>query len=181
MKTFLSMTSKFGLFFVVAFLALQATPAAAADSGSGTYVGKSPFDRKPFSFTFKDAYAFRAEDPTYGPATVVILSDLPMDKKAMTAALKKERDEMALKLDPYLAAYVRLKIDQKGKIRGYKFYSRGLSDGEPSGEGDAKVNTAKRVEGSFSYNYSGNKLDLRFATDLADVGPGAPVKMKSGL
>jgi hypothetical protein len=180
MKTFLCRTPKLGLFFAVAFLALQAVPATAADSGSGTFVGKS-YDRKPFSFTFKDAYAFRAEDPTYGPATVVILSELPMDKKAMTAALKKERDEMALKMDPYLAAYVRLEINQKGKIHGYKLYSRGSADGNPAGEGDAKVNTAKRVEGSFSHNYSGDKLDLRFATDLADIGPGAPVKMKSGL
>ena len=175
MKTHLSTAPKLGLFFAVAFLALQITPAAAADSGSGTFVGSVVFDN--VSLTFKDVYAFRAEDPRYGPATVVILSALPMDKKAMTAALRKERDEMALNMDPYLAAYVRLEIDQKGKIHGYKLYSRGESGSFPVGEGDAKVNTAKRVEGSFSYHYSKNKLDLRFATDLADVGPGTPIKI----
>jgi hypothetical protein len=179
MKTFLCRVTTFGLFFAVAFPALQAMPAAAADSGSGTYVGRLALSK--VSLTFKDVYAFRAEDPTYGPHTVVILSASPLDKKAMTAALKKERAETALNMDPYLAAYVRLVINQKGKIGGYKLYSRGSSDSSPAGEGDAKVNTAKRVEGSFSHNYSGDKLDLQFATDLADVGPGAPVKMKSGL
>jgi hypothetical protein len=179
MKAFLCRATTFGLFFAIAFPALQATPAAAADSGSGTYVGRVGLSK--VSVTFKDAYAFRAEDPSYGPHTVVILSALPMDKKAMTAALKKARDETALNMDPYLAAYVRLVINQKGKIGGFRLYSRGSADGNPAGEGEAKVNTAKRVEGSFSHNYSGDKLDLRFATDLADVGPGAPVKMKSGL
>jgi hypothetical protein len=182
MKTHLSGTRKFGMLFAVAFLALQAAPAVAADSGSGAYV-RTEKGEKPFSVTFKDVYAFRVEDTDKNKTqvTVVILSELPMDKKAMTAALKKERDEMALNMDPKLAAYTRIVINQKGEIHGYKFYSRRITDSDPAGEGDAKVNTAKRVEGSFSSNYSGNnwgyKLDLRFATDLADVGPGTPVKI----
>lgn len=79
---------------------------------SGTYV-RAPKRKKPLSVTFKDAYAFRAEDNEKRQVTVVILSELPMDKKAMTAALKKERDEMALNMDPYLAAYAPLEINQK--------------------------------------------------------------------
>ena len=186
MKTHLSGTAKFALFFAVAFLALQATPAAAADSGSGTFVHTTKGE-KPFSVTFKVVYAFRVEDTDKNKTqvTVVILSESPMDKKAMTAALKKERDEMALNMDPNFAAYARIVINQKGEIGAYKFFSRRITESNPGGEGNAKVNTAKRVEGSFSSNYSGNnwgyQLDLRFATDLADVGPGAPVKIKSGL
>ena len=182
MKTFLCRTPKFSLFSVVAFLALQAMPAAAADSGSGTFVHTKKGE-KPFSITFKDVYAFRVEDTDKNktPVTVVIFSESPMDKKSMTAALKKERDEMALNMDPNLAAYARIVISQKGEIGAYKFYSRRITESSPGGEGNAKVNTEKRAEGSYSSNYSGSnwgyKLDLRFATDLADVGPGAPVKI----
>lgn len=39
---------------------------------------------------------------------------------------------------------------------------------------NVKVNTAKRVEGRFSYDRVEDKIDLRFATDLAEIG--APVK-----
>ena len=48
--------------------------------------------------------------------TVVILSESPMDKKAMTAALKKEREAFALIRGPYLdnTAYAKLQIDQTG-------------------------------------------------------------------
>ena len=88
---------------------------------------------------------------------------------------------MALNMDPDRAAYARIIINQKGEIGAYKFYSRRITESSPGGEGNAKVNTAKRVEGSYSSSYSGNnwgyKLDLRFATDLADVGPGALVKI----
>ena len=182
MQTFLCRTRKFGLFFAVAFLVFQSAPAAAADSGSGAYVHTKKGE-KPFSVTFKDVYAFRVEDTDKNKTqvTVVILSESLMDKNAMTAALKKERDEMALNMDPDRAAYARIIINQKGEIGAYKFYSRRITESSPGGEGNAKVNTAKRVEGSYSSSYSGNnwgyKLDLRFATDLADVGPGALVKI----
>jgi hypothetical protein len=76
MKTHLSGTPKFGLFFAVAFLALQATPAAAADTGSGTFVGTIGTQR--VSLAFKDVYAFRAEDSDKKQLTVVILSESPL-------------------------------------------------------------------------------------------------------
>ena len=171
-------TPKLGLFFAVAFLALQGTPAAAADSaGSGAYV-RTAKRGKPLSVTFKDVFAFRAETPRKEQVTVVILSELPMDRKAMTAALRKERAVMALKTGPYLdhTAYAQLRIDQNGKIEGFDFDGRGPSVSVGGGKGDLKVNTAKQVEGSFSYHDYEDKMDLRFATDLADVGPGSPVK-----
>lgn len=184
MRTCLSVTRKFGLFFAMALLALQGAPAA-ADSGSGTFVHTTKGE-KPFLITFKDVYAFRAEDTDKNKTqvTVVIFSESPMDKKAMTATLKKERDELELvvDMDPNRAAYARIVIYPNGEIRAYQFYSRRITESSPGGEGHAKVNTATRVEGSYSSSYSGNnwayKLDLRFATDLADIGPGAPVKVR---
>lgn len=181
MKTHRSGASKLGLSLAVAFLALQATPAAPADSSSGTYAGTIGTQRA--SVTFKDVYAFRAEDSEKKPLTVVILSELPMDKKAMTAALRKEREAFALRRGPYLdhTAYAQLEIEQTGAIRGLYLFKPPGSNLNLSGIGksDVKVNTAKRVEGRFtsdekSMSGEARKIDLRFATDLADVGP--PVK-----
>ena len=181
MKTHLFAPSTFSLFFAVSFLALQAAPAAPADSGSGTYVGTIGTQRA--SVTFKDVYAFRAEDSEKKQVTVVILSESPMDKKAMTAALRKEREAFALRRGPYLdnTAYAKLEIEQNGEIRGLYFFKPPGSNLNLSGIGksDVKVNTAKRVEGRFtsdekSMSGEARKIDLRFATDLADVG--TPVK-----
>jgi hypothetical protein len=175
--------SKVGLFLVVVVaLVLPALPAASAgSSGSGTFVGTIGKERA--SVTFKDAYAFRAED-SFDKAkqvTLVILTESPMDKKAMTAALRKERDRRAL--GKYLdnMAYARLEINQDGEIKFLYFFrppgfNYNLSGG---GKSDVKVNTPKRVEGRFSSgstNVSGDarKIDLHFATDVADVG--APVR-----
>lgn len=181
MKTHLSGTAKFGLFFAVAFLALLATPAAPADSaGSGTFVATG---KNSASVTFNDVYAFRAED-SYDKTkqvTVVLLTDSPLDKKAMTAALRKERSWGAVEGSyNYLKkmAYAKLDIDQNGKIKDFYLYNRGTNYSLDGGKSDVKVNTAKRVEGSFSYDKpmfgEERKIDLRFATDLADIGP--PVK-----
>jgi hypothetical protein len=179
MKTHLSRTRTFGLFFAVAFLALQVAPAAAADSGSGTFVGADK--GKPFTVTFNDAYAFRAEDKydKTERVTVVLFSESPLDKKAITAALKKERSWGATKGSyEHLIKrpFATLNIDQEGSIK--EFY---LSKGNYNldrGKSDVKVNSVKRVEGRWSYDGKlfdeTIKIDLRFATDLADVGP--PVK-----
>lgn len=187
MKTFLSMTPKVGLFFAVAFLALQATPAAAADSGSGTFVGTINY--QPATVTFKDVYAYRAEE-SYDKTkevTVVYLTESPLDKKAMTAALLKEPARRALikwgKINRYLdkMAYVMLEIDPNGKIKDAYLFSRtGVSETLPNiGKSEVKVSTAKRVEGSLSGDEKSkdggvSKIDLRFATDLVEIGP--PVK-----
>jgi len=182
MKTPLSATPKSGLFFAAVVLALQATPAVPAGNvGSGTYVGTIGTQRA--SVTFKDVYAFRAEDSEKKQLTVVILSESPMDKKAMTAALKKEREAFALKRGPYLdnMAYAQFEIDQSGGIKGLYFFKPPGSNLNLSGIGksDVKVNTAKRVEGRFSSDEKSTsgearKIDLRFATDRAEIG--APVK-----
>ena len=175
MTTDRSTPPKFSLFVAVAFLALQAAPAAPADSGSGTYVQGTS---RPVAY--KDVYAFRAEDSGKKPVTVVILSASPMDKKAMTAALKKEKQLMALRRGPFLdnMAYAQLDVDQSGEIKSLYFFTPPGSNLNLSGIGtsEVKVNTAKRVEGRFSSDeksMSGEvrKIDLRFATDLADVGP----------
>jgi hypothetical protein len=180
MKTHLSGTSKLGLLFATAFLALQAAPAAAAEAaGSGTVaIGKE----RPVTFT--DAYAFRAEDFSDNTkhVTLVILSESPMDKKAMTAALKKERQKDAV--DKYLMskAFIRLKVEPDGKIEDYYLFvppGSNLNASSNKTKSDVKTNTAKRVEGSFSHHDTNSrgewrKIDLRFATDVADVGP--PVK-----
>ena len=181
MKTPLSAAPKSGLFFAAVVLALQAAPAAAADSGSGTFVGAVGTQNA--SVTFKDVYAFRAEDSDKKQLTVVILSESPMDKKAMTSALKKEREAFALIRGPYLdnTAYAKIEIDQNGEIKRLYFFKPPGSNLSLSGIGksDVKVNTAKRVEGRFSSDEkstsgAARKFDLRFATDLADIG--APVK-----
>ena len=175
MTPYPSAPPKFSLFVAVAFLALQATPAEPADSGSGTFVqGTSR------SATYKDVYAFRAEDSGKKPVTVVILSTSPMDKKAMTAALRKEKKVTALRMGPFLddMAYALIEVAQNGEFRSLYFFTPPGSNLSLSGSGtsEVKVNTAKRVEGRFSMedkSMSGEtrKIDLRFATDLADVGP----------
>jgi hypothetical protein len=180
MKTVLSMTPKLGLFFAVVFLAFQITPAVAADSGSGTFaLTKS---KKPFSVAFKDVYAFRADDERLGPVTVVIFSDSALDKKGITAALRKERSWGAVRGSAYLAkmAHAKLVVREDGNIRSFYLYSQGSNIDMDGGKSAVKINTAKRVEGSYSYDDSmfgeQYKLDLRFATDLADLGAGSPVK-----
>jgi len=177
MKTFLCTAPKFGLLFSVVCLSLQAAPVAAADAGSGTYVGSIGSQR--VSLSFKDVYAFRAEDSGKKQVTMVILSESPMDKKAMTAALKKGRNVMALSSGPFFdkTAFVQLEIDQSGEVRDLYLFKPPGSNLNLSGIGKStvKVNTAKRVEGQFSSadkNASGEarKFDLRFAADLADIG-----------
>ena len=178
MKSFLSRAPKFGLFFAVAFLALQATPVAAADSGSGTYV--STINKKTISTTFKDVYAFRYVD-SGKEVTMVLLTNSPMDKKAMTAALRKKPKLSTIEtFGNYLDGMEKatLKIDQNA-ITYLHFYSPPNYNKNVIGnnKSDVKVNTAKRVEGSFSWSIDetskggeAHKFDLRFATDLADVG-----------
>ena len=179
MKTHLSRIRKFGLLFAVALLALEAAPAAAAASaGSGTVtMGKE----RPI--TFSDAYAFRAEDFSDNKqhVTLVILSEAPLDKKAMTAALRKERTKGAIS-QHISKAYIRLKVEEDGKIQEYYLFVPPGSNVNVSSnktKSDVTVNTAKRVEGRFFHedtNVRGElrRIDLRFATDLADVG--RPVK-----
>ena len=180
MNAFLRKTAKSGLFFAVGFLVLQAAPAAAAESAnSGTVtIG----NERPVTFT--DAYAFRAEDFSDNSkhVTLVILSEAPMDKKAMTAALRKERQKDAV--DKYLMskAFIRLKVEPDGKIEDYYLYvppGSNLNVSSNKTKSEVKTNTAKRVEGRFSHHDTNSrgewrKVDLRFATDVADVGP--PVK-----
>ena len=171
-----SASPAFGLCFA-ALLALQAAPAPAADSdGSGIFV-----EGKEHAVTFKDVYAFRAEDSfdKTKQVTLVFLSESPLDKKAMTATLRKERDKDAIR--KYLGkAYARLTIDHDGKLGHFYLFSPPGNNLNMSGVGksDVKVNTAKRVEGRFSYDGTSvrgepRKIDLRFATDLADIGPPA--------
>jgi len=184
MKTHLSTTLKFSLFFTVAFLALQATFAAAADSGSGTFVGTISY--KPATVTFKDVYAYRAEDSfdKTKEVTVVYLSESPLDKKTMTDALRKEPARRALtkwgKINKYLdkMTYVMLELDENGKIKNsYLFSQTGVGEALPKiVKSEVKINTMKRVEGSLSGDEKGkdgdvSKIDLRFATDLVEIGP----------
>jgi len=178
MKTQLSGPATFGWLCIVAFLALPATPTAqAAASGSGTYVGS--IGTEATSVTFNDVYAFRAEDSfdKTKQVTMVVLTDSPMDKPLMTAALRKERDRRAIAtyLDKF--AYVRLDIDQDGKVKALLLQTANSSYNlSNSGKSDVTVNTTTRVEGRFfidGKNPRGEtrKVDLRFATDLANVGP----------
>ncbi len=177
MKTLFFGIQKFGLFFVLAALVAWNMPAVAADSAGGTFVGAIGSQR--VSLTFKDIYAFRAVDSDKKQLTVVILSESPLDKKAMTAALKKERKVMALQRGPYLdsTAYAQFEVDQSGEIKGLYFFKPPGSNMNLSGIGTSavKVNTAKRVEGRFtsdekSTSGDARKIDLRFAADLADIG-----------
>lgn len=173
MTTLLCRISKLGLFFAVAFLALQGTPVDAADSGSGSVaIGGER------TIAFSDVYAFRAEDryDKKKQVTIVILTESPLDKKAMTAALKKEREAHLLigALHPRKMAY--FWIGQDGKIGHFGVFSGGANQcmGRDV-RSEVKVNTAKRVEGRVSDDDKRDthhcKIDLRFATDLADVGP----------
>ena len=173
MKTLLCMMSKFGLFFAVAFLAFQIAPAAAEDS-AGSSTAMIGTERK---IAFSDVYAFRAQDrdDKKKQVTVVILSDSPLDKKAMTAALKKERDASAA-MRPKNKVYAHFWIEQNGKIGHFGVFIGGANQclGRDV-KSELKVNTAKRVEGRVSDDDKRDthncKIDLRFAADLADVGP----------
>ena len=101
-----------------------------------------------------------------------------MDKKAMTAALRKQRDKDAI--DKYLVnkAFIQLKVEQDGKIEDYYLFvlpGTNLNVSSNKTKSEVKVNTAKRVEGRFSHHDTNargelRKIDLRFATDLAEIG-----------
>lgn len=180
MKTHFSGASKLGLFFTAAFLALQAVPAAAAESaGSGTVTFGN---ERPVTFT--DAYAFRAEDfsDNSQQVTLVILSEAPMDKKAMTAALRKERQKNAINKFLTGKAFIRLTVEPDGKMSDYYLFvppGNNVNVSSNKTKSEVKTNTAKRVEARFSHHDTNargelRKIDLRFATDVADVGP--PVK-----
>ena len=173
MKTLLCMTSKLGLFFAVAFLVFQTAPAAAADS-AGSSTATIGTERK---IAFSDVYAFRAEDRNDKKklVTVVILSASPLDKKAMTAALRKERHASAA-MHPDSKVYAHFWIEQSGRVRYFGvFIGGGNQCAGRDLKSDLKVNTAKRVEGRVSDDDKREthycKIDLRFAADLADVGP----------
>jgi hypothetical protein len=182
MKNFLSRVPQFGAYFIFAALSLAITSASAADSnGSGTYVGQA--FGKPVTVAFKDVFAFRGESGSdREQVTVLILSETPLDKKAMTAVLKKSRDRKSIEkfLDK---AFIRLKVEDDGKMSDYYLYvppGSNINVSSNKTKSDVKVNTAKRVEGRFSHDDTDSrgesrKIELRFATDLADIG--APIKM----
>ena len=170
------------LVLVVFMLAVPAMHAIAASStGSGTFAGT--IGKEPASVTFKDVYAFRAQDSfdKTKQVTLVFLSDTPMDKKSMTAALRKEKDRRAI--GKYLdnMAYARLEVNEDGEVKFFYFFrppgfNYNLSGG---GKSEVTVNTTKRVEGRFSREDTSaggepRKFDLRFATDVSDVG--SPVR-----
>jgi len=180
MKNQLSGMSRFVLLFAAAFLTLQAVPAAAGEAaGSGTV---TLGNERPIAFT--DAYAFRAEDFSDNTqhVTLVVLSESPMDKKGMTAALRKERKKNAI--DKFLTgkAFIRLTVEPDGKMTDYYLFvppGNNVNVSSNKTKSEVKTNTAKRVEARFSHHDTNargelRKIDLRFATDVADVGP--PVK-----
>jgi hypothetical protein len=182
MKNFFSRTSRLVSYFIFSVLSLMVASASAADSnGSGTYAGQA--FGKPVTIAFKDVYAFRGASRSDGEqVTVLILSETPLDKKAMTAALKKSRDRTAI--DKYLEkAFIRLKVEADGKMTDYYLYvppGSNINVSSSKTKSDVKVNTPKRVEGRFSHDDTDSrgesrKIELRFATDLADIGP--PIKM----
>lgn len=154
--------------------ALAALPAARAEStGSGSFVGS--IDGKPQTITFKDAYAFRAESPQKEVVTIVILSEAPLDTKAMTAALKKDRRALAIDDFIYKLAYARIDVDGKGRVAYSVLSVPGKSVGINPNQSEVRVNSAKRIEGTASESWSGGmlagKLEMRYAVDLADLGP----------
>ena len=155
MTLLLCRATTFGLFFAVAFLALQITPAAAADSaGSSTATFRDGQGRER-TIAFSDVYAFRAQDryDKKKQVTVVILGESTLDKKAMTAALKKERHASAAMTIAHLAkmAYAAFWIEQSGKIENFGVFIRGSNEcvGRDV-KSDVKVNTAKRVDARVS-------------------------------
>lgn len=182
MKNFLSGMQRFSSYFIFAVLSLMIASASAADSnGSGSYFGQA--FGKPVTIAFKDVYAFRGASRSDGEqVTVLILSETPLAKKAMTTALKKSRDRTAI--DKYLEkAFIRLKVEDDGKMSDYYLYvppGSNINVSSNKTKSEVKVNTAKRVEGRFSHDDTDSrgesrKIELRFATDLADIG--LPIKM----
>jgi hypothetical protein len=173
------------LFAVMAVFALHTAPAAAADTGSGTFAGT--IDKKPVSVTFKDVYAFRAVSDRKTSRIVVHMTDTPMDKPAMTAALRKHRKSSAITtfgtfLDGKAKATLHI---EDGKVTYLYIYSPpghnlNLSGMDLSdlGKGEIKITTG-RLEGRFFTDGKpgpAGKIDLRFATDFADTGSGAPIE-----
>lgn len=180
MTTFLCGMPKLSLFFAVAFLALPGTPAAAADSAGSSTATIQTNEGKDRTIAFSDVYAFRAEDryDKKKQVTVVILGESTLDKKAMTAALKKERQLVAAMDIAHDAkmAFAWFWIEQSGKVGNFGVFIRGSNQcAGRAVKTEVKVNTAKRVEGRVSDDDKREthrcKIDLRFAADLADVGP----------
>ena len=180
MTTFRYRTPTLGFFLAVALLALQGTPAAAADSAGSSTATIPNNEGKDRKIVFSDVYAFRAEDryDKKKQVTVVILGESTLDKKAMTAALKKERQLVAAMSIAHDAkmAYAWFWIEQSGKVGNFGVFI--LGSNQCAGRDlktELRVNTAKRVEGRVSDDDKRDthrcKIDLRFAADLADVGP----------
>ena len=151
MTTFRCRGTTLGFSFAVALLALQGTPAAAADcvdSSTATI-------ERGRTLVFSDVYAFRAQDrdDKKKQVTVVILGVSPLDKKAMTAALKKERDASAAMTIANLAKMgsAVFWIEQSGKIGNFGVFIGGMNQclGRDL-KSDVKLNTVKRVEGRVS-------------------------------
>ena len=180
MTTFRYRTPTLGFFLAIALLALQATPAAAADSAGSSTATIPNNEGRERTIAFKDVYAFRAKDPydKKKQVTVVILGESTLDKKAMTAALKKERHRDTAVSIANLAkmAYAWFWIEQSGKIGNFGVFIGGMNQCAGRDlKSELKLNTAKRVEGRVSDDDKRDthmcKIDLRFAADLADVGP----------
>lgn len=173
---------------VVALFTLRAAPVVAAESvGAGTYVGKVASTQA--SLTFRDVYAFRAVSSSGKPEVVLYLSDKPMDKKAITEALRKQRKASVMLFGPYLDGMAKAQLEiRDGEVTSFYLFAPpgsnlnlGGSEIEKLGKLELKVNTDKRIEGRFFTDGAvkpgaPGKIDLRFATDLADVGPGKPVE-----
>ncbi len=135
---------------VVLLGSLSASSSAVAANASGSYSGAGVFGDHPFQLTIVDAYAYRVADKNADSkeATIVILSDKPIDAVALTAT-STYRDMAAQ--DAFRksnAGYVILKFDGAQLVSVTAAGAGGESSGIGGGlKASIKTNDGHRIEG----------------------------------
>lgn len=147
MKATLSSVCNCGL-VLIALTCLSSNATAA--NASGTYKGAGVFGDHPFELTIVDAYAYREADKNADSkeATIVILSDKPIDAAALTATSSHRSMAAREAFEKSGAGYVILQFDGMQLV---SVTAAGPSGGE-SGIGGGlkptiKINDGHRIEG----------------------------------
>ena len=123
---------------------------ATAANASGTYKGAGVFGDHPFELTIVDAYAYREADDNSDSkeATIVIVSDKPIDAAALTAAPSHRDMEAVESFQKANAGYVILTFHGTQLVAVTAAGAGGGESGIGGGlKASVKVNDGHRIEG----------------------------------
>lgn len=121
-----------------------------AANASGTYKGAGVFGDHPFQLMISDAYAYREADKNADSkeATIVILSDKPIDAAALTATSSHRDMEAIGAFKKNNAGYVILKFHENELVSVAAAGPGGAESGIGGGlKASIKINDGRRIEG----------------------------------